>query len=138
VQLRPFFRYSIYAVLTVLVVTGVAWLIANQFKSSANGELWQAAAANLLMPHGGAATISLLLIGALFPVHIRMSWMRGKNRLTGGLMVSIGAVLIATAFGLYYTGSDLLRPWISWTHIGFGLAVPLLALVHIVTGRRSR
>jgi hypothetical protein len=39
-------------------------------KETSNGEIWQQAAAYLLMVHGGAAMLTLMLLGALFPVHI--------------------------------------------------------------------
>jgi hypothetical protein len=39
--------------------------------------------------------------------------------------------------GLYYEGSELLRPWMSDIHIGFGLCLPFLFLVHFVLGRNS-
>jgi hypothetical protein len=53
-------------------------------------------------------------------------------------MVAVNAVLIATAFGLYYAGSDTLRPWISDLHIVVGIVLPLALLVHVWRGRRTR
>ena len=47
------------------------------------------------------------------------------------------AVLIATAYGLYYTGSDALRGWISDLHIVVGLALPAGLILHVWLGRRS-
>ena len=52
-------------------------------------------------------------------------------------MVTFNAVLIATAFGLYYTAVDWLRPWVSNIHIGVGLCLPALFLAHVVAGRRG-
>ncbi len=51
-------------------------------------------------------------------------------------MVAFKAVLIATAFGLCYPASEALRPWASDLHIAFGLALPLLFLAHVKTGRK--
>jgi cytochrome b561 len=53
-------------------------------------------------------------------------------------MVGTNAVLLATAWGLYYAGSDLLRTVVADIHITVGAAVPVLAAVHVVLGRRSR
>jgi hypothetical protein len=50
-------------------------------------------------------------------------------------MVTVNAVLVLTAFGLYYAGSDTLRGWISDIHIAVGLAFPAIILVHIAIGR---
>jgi len=60
--------------------------------------------------HGGAAMVTLLLLGALIPVHVMRAWRSRKNRVSGSAMVTFNAVLIVTAFGLYYLGSETLRP----------------------------
>ena len=108
---------------------------ADRLKES--GEQWQEIAANLLMVHGGAAMATLLLLGALVPLHVQRAWRAGKNRAAGVAMVTLNAVLIVTAFGLYYSGSETLRPWMSDVHLWVGLAFPLLLLIHVVLGRRS-
>jgi len=76
------------------------------------------------------------MMGALIPLHLLRSWRAKKNRVTGSVMASFNAVLIVTAFGLYYLGSEALRPWISWIHIGAGLLLVLMFPLHIVLGRR--
>jgi len=124
-------------VTTLLFLTGTGWWIADRLKETAYSETWQSVAANLLMLHGGAAMIALLLFGAMFPIHIQQSWLRGKNRVMGSVLLATGAVLIVTAFGLYYSGSDIARPWMSWIHLMIGLALPVLLLFHIASGRRA-
>jgi len=137
-RLEPLFRRTLYLAFAVLFITGAAWLLADARKDGASGEGWQTAAANLLMIHGGAAMATLLLLGALVPLHVRRGWRARRNRIMGVTMVSLNAALILTAFGLYYLGSETLRPWASDLHIAAGLALPVLLVVHILTGRRSR
>jgi hypothetical protein len=127
----------VYSAFVLLFVSGAAWLVADQLKDGSNGELWQTVGANLLMIHGGAAMATLLLLGALFPLHMQRGWRAHRNRTTGSTMITFNAILIVTAFGLYYLGSETLRPWISDVHIAAGLAFPLLLLIHVVLGRRS-
>jgi hypothetical protein len=110
-------------------------VIADRMKETSEAEIWQEIAATLLMLHGGTAMLTLMLLGALVPVHIGRAWRAGKNRATGIVMLAFNAVLIATAFGLYYLASETLRPWASDIHIAFGLAMPLLFLAHVKTGR---
>jgi heme A synthase len=136
-RLDPRFRFALYGAFAVLFVTGAAWLPADRLKDSPNGELWQQIAANLLMVHGGAAMVALLFLGALYPVHIRLGWRSGRNRLTGPAMVTFNVLLVATAFGLYYLGAETLRPWMSAIHIAVGFALPALFIAHVVLGRRS-
>lgn len=123
--------------IALLFLTGTGWWIADRLKETAYSETSQSVAANLLMLHGGAAMIALLLFGAMFPIHIQQSWLRGKNRVMGSVLLATGAILIATAFGLYYAGSDIVRPWMSWIHLMIGLALPVLLLCHIASGRRA-
>jgi hypothetical protein len=137
-QLDPRFRFALYGAFALLVLTGAVWLVADAFKDSPEGELWQRVSASMLMIHGGAAMITLLMLGALFPLHMRLGWRSGRNRITGPAMVTFNAVLIVTAFGLYYSGSDAVRPFMSNLHLGLGFALPALFVVHVLLGRRSR
>jgi cytochrome c biogenesis protein CcdA len=135
-RLKPSFRYAIYAAFAVLFLTGAGWFIADWQKDISSDEIWQQVAANMLMVHGGAAMLALLMIGALIPLHLLRSWRAKKNRVTGSVMAAFNAILIVTAFGLYYLGSEAVRPWMSWIHIGAGLLLALMFPLHIVLGRR--
>lgn len=135
-RLKPSVRYSIYAAFAILLLTGAGWLVADWQKDVSSDEFWQQAIAYLLMVHGGAAMATLLLLGALVPLHMRRAWRAGKNRISGSIMATFNTVLIVTAFGLYYLGSDMLRPWISWIHIAAGLLLSVWFPVHIFWGRR--
>jgi hypothetical protein len=134
-QLDRRFRWCLYAAVAILFVTGAAWLAADQLKETPSGEFWQAATANLLMIHGGVAMITLLLLGGLFSIHIARAWRGRLNRVSGSVMIFCNAILVVTAFGLYYLGSETLRPLISDLHIMVGLALPFLLALHIWLGR---
>ena len=136
-QLSRRFRWTLYAVFAILFATGALWLIADQLKDSARGDFWQETSANLLMVHGGAAMVTLLLLGALFPTHVARAWRSRLNRVLGATMVLCNGVLIITAFGLYYFGSDTLRPWAGDVHIVVGFALPPILGLHIWLGRRQ-
>ncbi len=136
-RLEPGLRFWTYAVGTTLAATGVIWLVADMLKN-ADDELWQMIAADMLMLHGMTAMIALVLIGVMIPLHIQRSWRAGRNRVSGAVMIGANAVLVATAWGLYYAGSDLLRTFATDIHLAVGLALPALAIVHVVLGRRSR
>jgi hypothetical protein len=137
VRLEPSVRFWTYTIFATLALTGVIWLCADVLKDP-EGEIWQMIAADMLMLHGMTAMIALVLTGAMIPLHIQRSWRAGKNRASGVVMIGTNAVLVATAWGLYYAGSDLLRTFVADVHIAVGLALPALAIVHVVLGRRSR
>ena len=136
-RLEASFRWTVYGVAAALFVTGAAWLAADALKDGPSGDAWQEIGANLLMVHGGAAMAMLMVLGALFPLHVRRGWRARKNRLSGSAMVTLNGLLIATAFGLYYSGSDLMRPWISDAHIAAGFALAALIVIHPLIGHRS-
>jgi hypothetical protein len=126
-----------YAAFAALLLTGAGWLVADWQKNVAGDEIWQQAAANLLMVHGGLAMLALLMLGALIPVHLLRAWRSRKNRISGSIMAAFNAVLIVTAFGLYYLGSEEVRPWMSWIHLTAGFALSLMLPLHIWLGRRT-
>ncbi len=136
-RLRPPFRFAIYAAFAVLFLTGAGWLVADWQKDISGDEIWQQTVAYLLMVHGGAAMVTLLLLGALIPVHLLRAWRSRRNRVSGLIMATLNAALIVTAFGLYYLGSETLRPWMSLTHIAAGFSLSLLFPIHIFLGRRE-
>jgi hypothetical protein len=136
-RLETSFRWTVYGVAAALIVTGATWLAADALKDGPSGDAWQEIGANLLMVHGGAAMAMLMVLGALIPVHIRRGWRARKNRVSGGAMVTLNALLIPTAFGLYYCGSELMRPWISDAHIAAGFALAALIVIHPLIGHRS-
>jgi len=136
-RLRPSFRFAIYAAVAVLFLTGAGWLVADWQKDISGDEVWQQTVAYLLMVHGGAAMVTLLLLGALIPVHLLRAWRSRRNRVSGLIMATLNAALIVTAFGLYYLGSETLRPWMSLTHIAAGFSLSLLFPIHIFLGRRE-
>jgi hypothetical protein len=135
-RLKPTFRFSIYGAFAVLFLSGASWLVADWQKNNYSDEIWQQTAAYLLSVHGGAAMVALLLLGALIPVHVLRSWRGGNNLVTGSVMVMLNTLLVVTAFGLYYLGSETVRPWMSWTHIVVGFSVPVFLAAHILLGRR--
>ena len=136
-RLKSSFRFSIYAAFAVLFLTGAVWLVADWQKDVSPDEIWQQIAATMLMMHGGAAMVTLLLLGALIPLHALRAWRAAKNRVSGSVMATFNAVLIVTAFGLYYLGSEMLRPWMSWIHIAAGSSLALWFPVHVIWGRRK-
>lgn len=136
-RLKSSFRFSIYAAFATLFLTGAGWLAADWQKDISSDDIWQSTAVYLLMVHGGAAMATLMLVGALIPVHVLRGWRSGKNMVSGSVMITLNALLIVTAFGLYYLGSETVRPWMKLIHLVAGFGLPALFAVHIFLGRRQ-
>ena len=137
-RLEPRVRAALYAVTTVLFLTGVTWWALDWRGAFDVGSTWRPAGSYLLMTHGGAAMLAMILLGALIPLHLRAAWPSRISRGTGVLMIASHAVLIVTAFGLYYIGQDALRRWTGTVHASIGFGVPALLVVHVMLGRRRR
>lgn len=91
-----------------------------------------------LRVHGAAAMGVLVLLGYVVAKHVGPAWRSGRNRFSGGVMVLIHLLLIATGYLLYYAGAESWREWSSAVHIALGTALPLVLLGHIWGGRRTR
>jgi magnesium-transporting ATPase (P-type) len=137
IQLKRLQRYFLYAVLALLFLSGMAWTYWN-YLAALPGDFEASAKIWALKIHGAAAMAVLVLIGMLLTAHVRFAWRARRNRANGSIFLSAFAVLTITGYGLYYAGDESLRAWTSWIHLAVGLALPILLLVHIFLGRRTR
>ena len=137
IRLKRFYRYSLYAVLALLFLSGGAWAYWNYLAASP-GDFEASSKAWAMKIHGAAAMAILVLIGMLLTAHVRFAWRAGRNRANGSLFLTAFAVLAVTGYGLYYAGGERLRAWTSWIHLAVGLVLPTLLLIHIFLGKRTR
>jgi hypothetical protein len=137
IRLRPFHRRLLYGVLALLFFSGAGWAHWNDLVSSP-GDFEMNAKAWAMKIHGAAAMVILLLVGMLLTGHVRFAWRARRNRGNGSLFLGAFGILIVTGYGLYYAGGESLRAWTSWIHLAVGLALPLLLILHIWLGKRTR
>ncbi|HEY3660887.1 MAG TPA: hypothetical protein VGK91_06640 [Candidatus Udaeobacter sp.] len=130
-------RYFLYAVLALLFLSGMAWAYWKYLIGSP-GDFEMSAKACAMKIHGAAAMAILVLVGMLLTGHVRFAWRARRNRGNGSLFLSTFGILTITGYGLYYGGGETLRAWTSWIHLAVGLALPLLLLLHIWLGKRTR
>jgi cation transport ATPase len=137
IRLKLLQRYFLYAVLALLFLSGVAWAYWN-YLAVLPGDFETSEKTWAMKIHGAAAMAILVLIGMLLSGHVRFAWRAGRNRANGSVFLSALAALTITGYGLYYAGGERLRAWTSWIHVAIGLALPILLLIHIFMGRRTR
>ncbi len=137
IRLQSYHRYLVYAVLAVLFLSGVVWAYFNYFGSSV-GDLGATSRSLSLKIHGAAAMATLVLIGTLLTGHVKLAWRAGRNRASGIFFLTTLGILTVTGYALYYAGGEQLRAWSSWIHLAVGLVLPILLVVHILLGRRTR
>jgi hypothetical protein len=136
IRLKRAHRFLVYAVTVVLFLSGIAWACFNW--GIASGDFAATAKSVAMKIHGGAAMAILVLIGTLLNAHVRFAWRAGRNRINGSIILGAFAILIVTGYGLYYAGNERLRAGMSWTHLAVGLGLPILLLIHVLLGKRSR
>ena len=137
IRLRRLQRYFLYAVLVLVFLSGVAWAYWNYLAASP-GDFEMSAKAWAMKIHGAAAMAVLVLVGMLLNEHVRLAWRARRNRANGSIFLSAFAFLTITGYGLYYGGGERLRAWTGWVHLAIGLVLPILLLIHILLGRRTR
>ncbi len=123
-------RNAIYACTGALTLTGIAWLLLPDAETSE-------AARWMLRLHGVAAYALLVAAGSVLPVHLKLGWIRRRNRWSGSLLVALLAALAATGLWLYY-GSLASHGATSIAHWIGGLALPVWVVLHRAWGLRSR
>jgi MFS family permease len=137
IRLRRLQRYFLYAVLVLVFFSGVAWAYWNYLVASP-GDFEMSAKAWAMKIHGAAAMAVLVVVGMLLNEHVRLAWRARRNRANGSIFLSAFAFLTITGYGLYYAGGERLRAWTSWVHLAIGLVLPILLLIHVLLGRRTR
>jgi len=140
VALGPRQKRSLYSVTALLWLSGAGWVWLRYFGQvqGAFGPEPRPLQATMLKLHGAAAMLFLVALGALLPQHVPLGWKTRRQRPSGASLLGICALLTLTAWGLYYAGSDELRPYISWTHTALGLALPGAVALHVWLAARRR
>lgn len=133
-------RAWLYATISVLTMSGAAWLVCQHWLrvESEFGIAPHPSAPWWLRLHGAAAMLFLVLLGTLLRDHVRIGWHARRNRSSGAGLLGVCLWLTLTGYGLYYVGGESLRIWLSRLHWLPGLFWPVALIAHIWIGRRSR
>lgn len=92
----------------------------------------------LVSSHAASAYLTLVLVGALWTVHMRAGWLRRENIASGISLVFSLTILALSGLLLYYAGDEGLINTAVVMHIILGLIFPSLLVAHIVGARRAR
>jgi hypothetical protein len=133
-------EWAVYVTIGLLVVTGLIWLVLDNFVR-VNGEFGpehHPAEHLVLIVHGIVAYAFLIVGGAMIPVHVTLGWNIRRNLKSGITLAGTGLILALTALGLYYVGGEISRSWVSFTHWIIGLLLIPALLIHALIGRSGR
>lgn len=88
--------------------------------------------------HAAGGFALMLLMGALWSVHMRSGWRRRQQRVSGTVLGVLLLLLAATAVAVYYLGDDTLGSAAAVIHLMLGLALAGPFAWHWVRGRKTR
>jgi len=138
-RLQRWHRRLVYALTTVLVLTGAGWLAAV-YLAAPPGEPTPAPhpwAGALLAAHGIAAYAALVAYAFVGHAHVRTGWRAPALRTAGAWLGASIFVLFVTGLVFYYVAQEEAIPFARWTHVVAGVALPVVLAVHIRNGRRA-
>jgi len=132
-------RRSLYSSLSLLWLSGLAWLILHLFFARDTGlglapHPWQP---GILLVHGVLALVATFLFGWIAGSHVGFNWRRGLQRVSGVTLIVLLALLALTGLGNYYLTWDAARAANSLVHEGAGLLAIVPALVHWAVAKRA-
>lgn len=138
-RLERWHRRSLYGFSSLLLISGVLWLIARYFLRVATefGETIHPLEHIAMQIHGAAVIFTLFFVGSLLLQHIRRAYRARKNLTSAWLLIAALVILSITGYALYYLVNDANRTWVSLLHWTLGLMSPAILVAHIVLGRRA-
>ncbi len=130
IRLPSMQRWVTYMTLVLVALSGVLWYLMHDLLQWG----WMVTERRLLITHGVTAAISLIVVGGLLPLHIRLAWRARRNLVSGLVTLLLMALLGVSGLLLYYSGEDW-REGVRWLHIGVGLIGVLAMPAHVWLGR---
>ena len=139
-HLRTWQRQAIDSTGVLLLASGAAWLLLHYGNPS---ELPHPLEAWSLRLHGLAAFAALFMFGLLAAAHVPRGWRatargRGRRQRRWGLALCVlAALLVVSAYLLYYFAPENVRPILGSAHSAAGGAMALALWAHRRAGRRG-
>ncbi len=91
-----------------------------------------------LQIHGGAAFLMMVSYGFLLGTHATYGWNVKPRRILGVILVIMPAILMLTAYLLYYIAEDDAREIVGYVHLAIGLFFPVVLTAHILTKTKKK
>lgn len=126
-------RWLTYAALLLVAFSGALWYLMHHLLQWG----WMLTERRLLITHGVMAAFSLVVVGGLLPLHIRLAWRTRRHLVSGLIALALMTLLGLSGLLLYYSGEDW-RDGADWLHTVVGFMAMLAIPAHIWVGKRSR
>jgi hypothetical protein len=132
-------RLMVYAVSGVLWLSGLVWLVLDQFfaRQQQFGRTPHPLESPVLLIHGVVAILAMYALGWISARHVLRWWMEDQRRLSGGVFTAVLFVLTLSGFALFFLSDDESQRIARILHEVLGVGITLLAAQHWFFRRRS-
>lgn len=132
ITLKYWHRKLLYSASLLVGLTGLLWFGSHDLLQADPNDFQR----TMLILHGAGSFLATMAFGSMLPNHFRIGLKLKRNLVSGIAIFSVFAVLIVSAFLLYY-GSEDYRDFDRWLHIILGIGAFAVLPIHIYFGRRS-
>ncbi len=133
-------RLILSAIVLTSWVTGVTFFILNNYVQI-DGEFGpqkHPAQFLFLKIHGASAFAMMISFGYLLATHVPIGYRAKRERILGLLLTGVQALLVVSAYYLYYGSDEDRRSLVAWTHLSLGVIYPFIIALHVVFGKNNR
>ncbi|MGK0674667.1 MAG: hypothetical protein ABWU16_08430 [Halothiobacillaceae bacterium] len=135
------FVHILWITLILLFVSGLA-LVPNALDARLGLELglWSLGhrRTGVAALHAASFFTTLMLLGALWTVHMRAGWVRRENVFSAILLLVAFGLLTTSGLMLYYAGDELVGQIALGIHLLAGFSLPMLLFAHLIGALQAR
>ena len=137
IRLSKIHELIIYLIAVIVIISGFLWLYFDFFirVETEFSLLVHPLQNTFLILHGTSSIFFLIALGSVLPIHVLKAWKTKNNRLSGGFFLLLFTILILTGIGLYYSGVEENRQFLSILHWVIGILFPVFFVIHIYFGK---
>ena len=137
IRLSKVHELIIYLIAVIVIISGFLWLYFDFFirVETEFSLLVHPLQNTFLILHGTSSIFFLIALGSVLPIHVLKAWKTKNNRLSGGFFLLLFTILILTGIGLYYSGVEENRQFLSILHWVIGILFPVFFVIHIYFGK---
>jgi len=130
-------RKGLYALYATAWCSGISFFVLKTWFVAAGefGPLkhsWQFPSLQL---HGAAAFLMMLTFGYVLGAHVQHAWTNERHKKSGIAIVASNALLMISAYLLYYIAQDEMRDIVEYTHLLVGFSLPFTLFFHVLKSR---
>ena len=131
-------RAAIYIVIGGLWLTGIVWLVLDQFFAEVGpfGPTPNRLEPAVLLIHGVVAILGMYVLGWVSIRHVVRWWRGGLRRVSGASLSTCLVLLVVTGFALFFVSDDGSQHAAALSHDVFGLIVTVFGVQHWFFARR--